>query len=269
MARPDIYIVGLGIRGADQITREVEAAIRHSMAVFFVASNNGVGDYLQKLRPKRVTNLASLYREGVSRLQTYDRISAAVLGSAFEHPPVTFATYGHPLIYVYPSYQIITAAPLLRLSVKMFPGVSALDCTLIDLGLDPALSGLQMYEATELLVRRRPLQNDVPCLIWQVGSTEVVYYTKHETTAGQLRGLQSHLLTYYPANHEVTAVFSSPLPGVSSSLRKFPLNEMTSNHAFLHQGVTLYIPPVEIRATADVDLWQRLNNQLRDTDLPG
>jgi uncharacterized protein YabN with tetrapyrrole methylase and pyrophosphatase domain len=262
MASPDIYIVGVGIRG-DQMTPEVEKAIRCSATVFYVAQGV-VGKHLEKLRPRRVKDLAPFYREGVSRLQSYDRMSATVLASALEHPPVTFAVYGHPLIYVYPSSQILFAASWLGLSVKLLPGVSSLDCILIDLGLDPAYYGLQMYEATELLVRRRPLQTDVPCLIWQVGSTEVAYYTKRETTAEQLIGLQNHLLTFYPANHAVTAVFSSPLSGVSSTLRKFPLSEMSSNHALLHQGVTLYIPPVEIRATANVELLQSLEKQSHD-----
>jgi uncharacterized protein YabN with tetrapyrrole methylase and pyrophosphatase domain len=202
-------------------------------------------------------------------VQTYDEMSVEVLHSALEHPPVTFAVYGHPLFYVYPSYQIITVAPWLRLIVKMLPGISALDCIIIDLGLDPALLGLQMYEATELLVRRRPLQNDVPCLLWQVGSAEVAYYTEGETTAQQLSGLQRHLLTFYPADHELTAVFNSPWPSAASILRKFPLKEMTSNHAFLHQGVTLFIPPMEVRATADLELLHRLEDQMREADFPG
>jgi len=262
MAKVDIYIVGVGIRKADQITREVEAAIRNSVEVFHVAPKNQVDKYLKKLCP-RVRDLLPLYREGVNRLETYDQMSAMVLESALKHGPVTFASYGHPLVYVYPSYQIITVATLLGLSVKVLPGISALDCILIDLGLDPAYSGLQMYEATELLVRRRPLQNDVPCLIWQVGSTETAYYTRQETTAQQLKGLQRHLLKFYPPTHGATAVFSSPLPGVSSTLWRFRLMELTKYHAFLHQGMTLFIPPVEVRAMADVKLFKRLQKQMR------
>jgi uncharacterized protein YabN with tetrapyrrole methylase and pyrophosphatase domain len=259
---PDIYIVGTGIRGADQMTREAEAAIRHSTEVFYVGPKNGVEKYLQELCPK-FTDLLPLYQEGVGRLHTYDQMSIAVLDSALEHAPVSFAAYGHPLIYVYPSYQIMTAAPWLSLRVKVLPGISALDCVLVDLGLDPSVSGLQMYEATELLVRRRPLQNDVPCLVWQVGSTEVAYYTEQETTAQQLKRLQSYLLTFYPPDHEATAVFSSPWPEVPSVFHKFPLSEMLTSHALLHQGVTLFIPPVETREIVDIELSQNLEKQLR------
>ena len=72
MAKVDIYIVGVGIRKADQITREVEAAIRNSVEVFHVAPKNQVDKYLKKLCP-RVRDLLPLYREGVNRLETYDQ----------------------------------------------------------------------------------------------------------------------------------------------------------------------------------------------------
>ena len=52
-------------------------------------------------------------------------------------------------------------------AVEVFPGISAFDTLLIDLGIDIAANGIQMYEATDLLIRRRPIQNDVACLIWQ------------------------------------------------------------------------------------------------------
>ena len=55
----------------------------------------------------------------------------------------------------------------------MLAGVSSLDTMFIDLDLDPAYDGLQMYEATDLLVKQRPLQPDVPCLLWQVGAVRV------------------------------------------------------------------------------------------------
>ena len=72
------------------------------------------------------------------------------------NPPVCLATYGHPWVYCYPTTLITRAAPLLGLRVEVFPGVSPFDTLLVDLGMDIALDGIQMYEATDLLLRRRP-----------------------------------------------------------------------------------------------------------------
>jgi hypothetical protein len=79
------------------------------------------------------------------------------------------------------------------------PGISSLDTLFVDLGIDAASDGLQMYEATDLLLRRRPLQNDVPCIIWQVNAIAEPTYETDRRSADQFLPLQSYLLEFYPA----------------------------------------------------------------------
>lgn len=250
----DIYICGLGIQSIWHLTRETEAAFRRSKEILYLPAGYGVDEYLTQLAP-RVTNLYPIgYREGVSRLRAYDAMTAAVLAAALDHPPVSFAVYGHPLVYAYPPQQILSVAPFLGLRVKVLPAVSALDTILVDLNLDPAMQGLQMYEATELLVRRRPLQPDVPCLIWQVGAVETSLYTEYESAPGRFTRILGYLLQYYPAEHEVVAVYSSTHPLLESRLDPFPLGEIEQHASGLHQGLTLYLPPVERRPILDEEL---------------
>src|SRR5262249_24541827 len=146
---PDIHIVGLGVKGIEHVTRETESACRRSNEILAVANLPAVLTYLKSLC-LRVTDLHPLsYEEDENRLKAYDTMSAMVLAAALDHAPVTFATYGHPLIYVYPTRQIVDAAPYLGLTVRVLAGISSLDTMLIDLGVDPAIDGLQMYEATD------------------------------------------------------------------------------------------------------------------------
>jgi Rps23 Pro-64 3,4-dihydroxylase Tpa1-like proline 4-hydroxylase len=249
----DLYIVGLGIMGVRQITHEVESVLRRSREVLFVDADFGVEEYLAQLCEK-VTDLVPMYQELEPRINAYDRMATAALEAALDHPPVTFAVYGHPLVYVYPSMQILRAAALLGIRVQVLPGISTLDALLIDLGLDPGFSGLQMYEATDLLLRDRPLQPDVPCILWQVGAVETLLHSTAPSIPARFQRLQTHLLNFYPPDHPVTAIYTSTFPLAPSTVASFPLAEFATRFPQLPQGATVYIPPVGLRDVANQDL---------------
>lgn len=257
----DIYIVGLGISGIEHLTRETESAFRRSNEILAVPTHPAVLRHMESLCPK-VTELHSVsYAEGENRLNAYDTMSAMVLAAALDHPPVTFALYGHPLVYVYPSRQIIDAAPYLGLTVRTLPGISSLDTMFIDLDFDPATEGLQMYEATDLLIKQRPLQPDVPCLIWQIGTVESVLYSTAPSKPERFLRIKDYLLRFYPPGHELTAVYSTHHPLLDSTLVKFKLAEMEHQHEHLHQGLTVFIPAVRDRAVADPELLAKVESR--------
>ncbi|HEV2834369.1 MAG TPA: SAM-dependent methyltransferase, partial [Pyrinomonadaceae bacterium] len=162
----DIAVVGLGMTGTHQITREAEETIRRSRQTFVIDMAVSVLDYLKTLCPD-VVDLRRAQKPGVHRRLTYRRMASIVIDAAIEKPPVCFATYGHPKMYCHPTTLIQRAATVLGLKVVVLPGVSSLDTLLIDLNLDPGFDGLQVYDATDLVVRGRPLQNDVSCVIMQ------------------------------------------------------------------------------------------------------
>jgi uncharacterized protein YabN with tetrapyrrole methylase and pyrophosphatase domain len=147
---------------------------------------------------------------------------------------------------------------LLGLRVKIFPGISAMDCLFIDLKLDPA-RGLQIYEATDILLRRRPLQPDVPCLIWQIGAVESLLYSVATSRPERFSRIKNYLLEYYPSEHQVVAAYSSTFPLIPSLLTQFPLGEIEAYAQELHPGATLYIPPVGTHPIADHELLKELD----------
>jgi uncharacterized protein YabN with tetrapyrrole methylase and pyrophosphatase domain len=250
----DIYIVGLGILHPNQITREVEAALCRSNEVLFVERSDALESYLATISTKLTDLATAAYQEGADRLEAYDTMAAMVIDAALDHPPVTFALYGHPLIFAYPPFQILQIAPLLNLRVKILPGISALDCLFVDLKLDPAQQGLQIYEATDLLLRRRPLQPDVPCLLWQIGVVETRLYTEGVSRPQRFERIKRYLLEHYPPDHEVVAVYSTKHPLLQSSFVRFALEDIETHADELHQGMTLYIPAVRQRPIADHEL---------------
>ena len=122
-----------------------------------------------------------------------------VVEAALDHPPVTFAIHGHPLIAVHPPFLVLEMANALGLRVEVLPGISAIDTLLADLRIDPVVHGVQMYEATDLLLRRRPLQNDVPAIIWQVGTLETGLHSQRVSRPERFARFLAHLRQYYPA----------------------------------------------------------------------
>lgn len=256
----DIFVVGLGVMSVRQVTREVEDAIRRSNTVLYVDAGFGVEDFLRTLCP-RTRSLAGHYKEQGDRTQTYRAMAAEVLDSALADPPVCFATYGHPGMYVYPTRLIARGAARLDLTVRVLPGISALDTIILDLGLDPGVRGLQMYEATDAIARARPLQPDVPCLLWQVGALESAFYSARPGNAQRFARLQRYLLQTYPADHPVTMVLSSGYPLLDPVRETFVVGELAEHLARGGQAGTLYLPPVTDRPVHDPDL-------LRDTQDP-
>jgi hypothetical protein len=255
----DLYIVGTGIVGVRQITREVDDTFGRCREVFTVDSGFGVHEHIEERCPV-VTDLIPSYHEGEPRIEAYDRMSTAVLEAALDHPPVAFAVYGHPQVYVYPTAQLVRAAEALGLKVKVLPGISALDALIIDVGLDPGFAGLQMYEATDLLLRRRPLIPDVPCVLWQIGAVETVLHSTAASTPGRFWRLQEMLCEFYPEDHEVRAVFSSTYPLVPSLVLEFPLRELAERGPAIPQGSSLFIPATKQRAILDGELQSATGN---------
>jgi len=256
----DIAIVGLGIVGVHQITREVEETIRRCRHTFVVDGGFGVVPYLKTICAE-VTSLLPFYERGQERLPTYRRMAAEVINAAIAGPPVCFATYGHPLVYCYPAILIQRAAKLLNLKVEALPGISSLDTLFVDLGIDAASDGLQMYEATDLLLRRRPLQNDVPCILWQVNAIAEPTYETDRRSADQFLPLQSYLLEFYPPKHPITLVLSKTFPLLESIVETYRLGTLATDLERGPQSGNLYIPPLRRRPIADHELLEKLTTR--------
>ncbi len=258
----DVAIVGLGIIGVHQITREVEETIRRCRHTFVVDSGFGIVPYLRDLCGT-VTDLVPLYERGKSRLDTYRQMAAQVTNAALTSAPVCFATYGHPLVYCYPAVLIQRAAKVFNLRIEIFPGISSLDTLMVDLGVDFASDGLQMYEATDLLVRRRPLHDDVPCIIWQADVFGEANYTTERRSGQVFLPLQNYLLQFYSAEHPITLVVSRTFPLQRSIVKAYRIGSLALELGHGPQAGTLYIPPVRRREIADSEFLERMTGHSR------
>ena len=81
--------------------------------------------------------------------------------------------YGHPGVFVSPYHRAIALAREEGYKARMLPGVSAEDYMFADLEFDPSQYGCMTCEATEVLLRDRPLNPSVHNIIWQVGGVGI------------------------------------------------------------------------------------------------
>ena len=247
----DLYIAGLGVETVNQITREVEQAMRDSNEVLYLDAGAATRQHLSTLCPRATSLYEESYREDRPRVNAYEHMAIRVIEAALDHPPVTFAIHGHPLIAAHPPFLALELARSLELRVEVLPGISALDTIFADLRIDPVVHGVQMYEATDLLLRRRPLLNDVPAILWQIGPLETALHSQAVSRPERFTRFVEHLLRYYPARHEVAAIYCSPHAIVPPNVLRFAIEDMPQHAAEIHGGFTMYVPPSVGRPVAD------------------
>lgn len=242
-ADPDIYLAGLGLRPS-HITAETSAALAECQRIYHISYVPETAELLSRFCSD-VVDLRSLYEEGADRLRTYKRQAAEVLNGAFERKPVALAVYGHPLLLAMPSMFVLRLGPAIGMSVRPLPAVSALDCLMADLGVDPTTAGLQSHEATDLLLHGRPLIPTCATVLWQVGSLETrLHVSKAASRPERLHRLRDHLLRFYPPDHPAIAVSTAVTDHELPERLTVQIVDLPRHSSRLHLGTTLYIPPV-------------------------
>jgi uncharacterized protein YabN with tetrapyrrole methylase and pyrophosphatase domain len=259
-AGADIVLAGLGLRPS-HITTETVQALHQVRRIYSISYVPGTDDLLRRFCPD-VVDLRSMYESEADRLNTYKRQAAAVLDGGIEAGPVALVVYGHPLILAMPSMFVLRLAPTVGLTTKVLPAVSALDCLLADLGIDPTVTGLQSHEATDLLLYDRPLIPSCATVLWQVGSLETrLHVVDGLSRPERLFRLRDHLLRYFPPDHLVVSVSSAVTEDEPPQILRMPISELPDHSAQLHLGATLYIPPRHEKVEADPQLTEALSSR--------
>lgn len=103
--------------------------------------------------------------------------------------------YGHPGVFVNPSHRALAIARQEGYKARMLPGVSAEDCLYADLCIDPSNPGCVTYEASDFLVRERPVNIHSHLVLFQVGCVGVVdfHFTGFEVCMGSFVPFDSNV----------------------------------------------------------------------------
>jgi hypothetical protein len=149
--------------------------------------------------------------------------------------------YGHPGVFVSPTYEAICLAKEMNFNAYMLPAISAEDCLYADLLIDPGASGCQSYEATDFLVYNRSVDLTVPLILWQVGVLGHMDYQK-KFDDSKLVFLRERLARLYGSGHKVTSYIAATFNHLEPEINSFPLCELLEVE--VTPLTTLYIPPL-------------------------
>ena len=253
-AKGSLTVVGTGIALREQVTPEAAAAIERADEVLYLVAQPLTAEWIERTNPHS-RSLEGLYGQGKPRRETYAEMVDELLAPVRAGSEVCAAFYGHPGVFVRPGHEAVRRARDEGHRARMLPAVSALDCLVADLGIDPAATGLQSYEATDFLVHRRPADPAALLVLWQIGVVGELGVTM-EPRRENVALLVERLAETYPRDHEAILYEASPYPLVADSIvLRLPLEGLPEARVPLLS--TLVVPPAQA-ARRDSDVAARL-----------
>lgn len=163
-----LVVIGSGIKAVSHFTLEAQAHIRQADIVLYAAADPVTDIWIEEQNPNAF-DLYQYYADDKSRIITYVQMIERIMTEVRAGKYVCALFYGHPGVFVTPSHNAIAIARQEGYDAVMLPAVSAEDCLYADLGVDPSVPGMQIYEATDFLLRRRHIDTSANFVLWQVG----------------------------------------------------------------------------------------------------
>jgi len=223
-----------------QVTPEAAAAIDRADDVLYLVADPLTAEWLQRARPES-RSLGGHYAPGKDRGQTYAEMVEELLAPVRAGRDVCAVFYGHPGVFVRPGHEAVRRARAEGFAARMLPAVSALDCLVADLAIDPGVAGLVSYEATDFVVHRRRPDTGATLVLWQIGVIGELGYATDPSRAG-LAVLAERLERSYPRDHETIVYEASPYPLVADPfVLRVPLEALPEAEVPLLS--TLVVPP--------------------------
>jgi hypothetical protein len=192
--------------------------------------------------------LDGFYDVSKPRIATYEEMIARILTSVRSGAKVCVVVYGHPGIFAYPTHKALDRARADGYTAALLPAVSSIDCLLADLGVDPAADGLQIYDATDLLINDRPFSVSAPLVLLQVAVTGDPSFKMEYGREGVAR-LAQHLRNHYGPAHEAIVYEAAQYSGFAPTVERTTLSAL--ERADINTGSTLFIPPKRTPAVGE------------------
>jgi uncharacterized protein YabN with tetrapyrrole methylase and pyrophosphatase domain len=237
-----LTVAGTGYNVAGHVTAETRAAMEGADRLFYLMTDSAAAAWIHELRPDAVS-LHDCYREGEPGIDASNRMAERIVAPLGEGERVCALFSGHPAIGMHTVHEAIRRARERGHRTRILPAVSFEDCLVADLGVDPGRLGRALYEATDFVLRPRPVDTGTALVLIQVGAIgERRYRSGREARREGVRLLCETLSRHYPPDHEVVLYEASQLPVAEPRIARLPLRELAD--APVRVAATLYVPPV-------------------------
>jgi uncharacterized protein YabN with tetrapyrrole methylase and pyrophosphatase domain len=239
--RGALVAVGTGIRMVGQLTMEALAEMRAADKLLYCIGDPIAEHIVRQLNSAGAESLFHYYAVGKQRIETYEQMIQRMLECVRGGLRTCVALYGHPGVFAYPAHEAIRRARAEGYQARMLPAVSAEDCLFADVGVDPAMTGCQSYEATDFMVNDRVIDNSASLILWQIGVLGDWSYSAGTYDTSSMPLLLERLAKFYPLSHEAIIYEASVFPGCPAVMRQTPLYNLANSG--VSATSTLYIPP--------------------------
>ena len=238
-----LICVGTGLRMAGQLTPIAQSYIETADVVIAAVPNIFARKWLQDISKEYICLLghySACDEEGKNRRDTYRNMADTILAEVRAGKTVCAAFYGHPGIFACISHIAIADARAEGFHAEMLPGISAEDCLVADLGIDPGRTGMQSMETTQFMIYERKIDPTALLILWQPGLAGELSLKRFDTTPAKLQVLVDKLARDYPLDHPVILYEAATHPLEQTRMDTILLRDLPI--ASLQQITTLVIP---------------------------
>jgi precorrin-6B methylase 1 len=264
--RGALRVVGIGVRALSHTSLETVELIKSADKVYAVVADPLAWSWLSTLN-RDSECLNALYSLGKPRRITYEEMVERVLDGVRSGMQVCFAAYGHPGVFSFPTHEAIRRARSEGFDASMDPAISAEDCLFADLGVDPASSGYQSFEAADFLVYERVFDPHSALVLWQAAimGEDSVKDDVGTWNAAALSILAEVLIPRYGKDHQIV-VYQAPVFAACRPLvTRIILAELPTQ--VLPVMSLLYVPPYG-PAEPNRDMARRLRSLAHSAPVP-
>jgi uncharacterized protein YabN with tetrapyrrole methylase and pyrophosphatase domain len=238
-----LVCVGTGMMLGAHITPRSRSYIENADVVFVAVSDGIVEKWIEEMNSD-VRSLQIYYQEGKSRKITYQQMEEAMMIEVRAGKNVCGAFYGHPGVFALAPHKSIKQAKKEGFEAHMEPGISAEDCLIADLGIDPGIVGCQQYEASQFILYSRIIDLSAYLILWQVGIVGDRSYTKFSTSLEYKKIFMAVLLEHYSEEQPIILYEAPTLPISKTRMDNILLKDLLDHQ--LNAETTMIIPPSSV-----------------------
>lgn len=241
----DIYLLGSGIYSFLDMTLLTQHILMNQCkTLYYLHDLPSLEKYVKKIIPKARNLLPLYYRDGRNRNQIYHDIVDHVVSTKAKLRPVGLLLPGHPLVFSTISQLLISSCKESGLRLEIVPGISALDRMCVNLKLDIATDGVQIFNAATAVIQNIQLNPNVGCFLFQVGSFNHIAARNEVALEEEVRRLQEYLLQFYPVGHKAKIVECSVEVGFADRVTDIVLGDLEKVRDVFDYNATMYLPPL-------------------------
>jgi len=251
----DILLAGIGIGGKHNTTVATVELLSKARIVFNLSVH---GAFVRTLS-RNVVDLHDVYYTGEEDGQVYARLTRKILDEAKLAPGVAMVDDGHPLLFDDVNEQIVKRGRRMGLKVVVLPAVSSIDAMMVECGLLLNPVGIQMVEATTLVLHRQQINPVFDTLILQIGwfGTSLIVPIEGQTSE-RFVPLQKYLMKFFPRTHRVRILSAPVFPKDKPLNLSCKLEHVNRHYRRINSACNLYIPALDIPSDIDEDLLEQL-----------